>query len=154
MSLEVYSRYYNPDSRKTVVAIHDSDQAVFVRFDAVLDGNQIELPEAELLDRAVDWFTNRYIQTYANQKLDGKVREVEALTAQMKQTLDEADQSIDKMEEQLALNNLSRLAQLQLMTLLVRKGVLTDEDLAEAGLFDVEDDDLLDDDDESSDGSE
>lgn len=93
MTLEVYSRYYNPDSRKTVVAIHDSDQAVFVRFDAVLDGNQIDLPEAELLDRAMDWFTNRYIQTYANQKLGDQVRKFEALIAELER---ESKAKVDK----------------------------------------------------------
>lgn len=153
MSLEVYSRYYKPDEQRTVVAIQDSDQAIFVRFDAILDGNQIDLPEAELLDRAIDWFTNRYIQTYANQKLGDQVRDMEVLTAQLKQTLNEADQSIDKMEEQLALNNLSRIAQLQLMTTLVKKGVLTNDDLAETELFDI-DDDFLEEDEESSEATD
>lgn len=132
MSLGVYSRYYNPTLNQTIVAVHDTDASVFVRYDAQLDGNLIELSDTELLDRAKNWFTNRYINEYATQKLDKKVRE-------MDKSLEENEKSRQKIEADLALNSISRHAFSQFVMLLFNKEVVTYEELVEVGLF--EDDD-------------
>lgn len=110
MSLEVYSRYHKSDSDQTVVAVRESDQNEFVRIDAQLSGNLTDLSDSELLERALAWFTNRYIQTYANQKLDEKVREIDGLTGQMTATLETAKASI--AENKLAVEACNKAAEL------------------------------------------
>lgn len=99
MSLGVYSRYYNPTLNQTIVAVHDTDASVFVKIDAQLDGNLIELPENELLDRAMSWFTNRYINEYAAQKLDEKMREVEHFIKELKLAIQKNEESTKSNEE-------------------------------------------------------
>lgn len=99
-----------------------------------LPPDKIDLSNTELLELALEViYQENFPMRAENEKfntLGAKIAEYDAL-------IEKATSTIAKMEEQLALADSSRTGFTSLVMLLYGKGVLSDDDLIEAGLFEV-----------------
>ncbi|NQJ68505.1 hypothetical protein HO543_01335 [Streptococcus suis] len=92
MALELFSRYFDRDRNKTIVAVKESDPKLHVRYDAELEGDKTDLDNSQLLEQARSWFISRYVDAYATQLHDAKLLEVD-------QTLEELRKATRELKE-------------------------------------------------------
>ena len=152
-----YLVYRDGELSHTEVTISASNEG-YANITVQVAGDQLGKSDAELIELAREAFFKTEFAARAMaesvQKIDGletslkkgqeminAVQEqmgfVGTKIAQLDGSLEEADSVIKQMKEQLELADSSRLGFTSLVLLLYGKGVLTDEDLTEAGLFEL-----------------
>ena len=128
MKLEFISKsldYLNSDPYRTKVILGNSDGAFYPIY---FDKDAISKSDAELLDLASEKI---YQDNFPNRAENEKFNVID-------KTIEEATQTLGKMNEQVQLSTASRSAFLQIVMTLYGKGLLEDEDLLQTGLFDDE----------------
>lgn len=124
--------YLAGEPYKTRVILTNSEGAIYpVYFEA----DAIELSNAELFELALETI---YQDNFPNKAEDEKFNEIGKRLAKIDDITEEATKNLDKVKEQVTLSASSRIAFLQVVTTLYGKGLLTDEDLLQTGLFDDE----------------
>ena len=99
MALKVMTAYYSESKNQTVVTVAEEDSSIFVRYDALLSGDQMGLKEAELLELSKRWFNYRYIESYAQQQLDEKIEQYERMSLEMNQLIANVGIESDKNKQ-------------------------------------------------------
>ena len=127
-SLE-YSQAEYPKTR--VLLINDAG----AMYPIYLDREAIDKSDAELFELALEKI---YQDNFPNRAEDEKFNEIGKRLAKVDDITEEATKNLEKIKEQVKLSASSRLSFLKIMTLLYEKGILTDEDLLQTGLFDDE----------------
>ena len=125
-SLE-YSQAEYPKTR--VLLINDEGATYPIYFDR----EAIDKSDAELFELALEKI---YQDNFPNRAEDEKFNEIGKRLAKIDDITEEATKNLEKIKEQVKLSASSRLSFLKIMTLLYEKGILTDEDLLQTGLFD------------------
>ena len=128
MKLEFISKsldYLNNDPYRTKVVLGNSEGAFYPVY---FDKDAISKFDAELLELATEKI---YQDNFPNRAENEKFNVIGEM-------IEEATQTLGKMEEQARLSIASRSAFLQIVMTLYGKGLLTDEDLLQTGLFDDE----------------
>ena len=128
MKLEFISKsldYLNSDPYRTKVILGNSDGAFYPIY---FDKDAISKSDAELLELATEKI---YQDNFPGRAENEKFNVID-------KTIEEATQTLGKMNEQVQLSTASRSAFLQTVMTLYGKGLLEDEDLLQTGLFDDE----------------
>lgn len=128
MKLEFISKsldYLNSDPYRTKVVLGNSEGAFYPIY---FDKDAIGKPDVELLNLALEKI---YQDNFPNRAENEKFNVIDKM-------IEEATQTLGKMNEQVQLSTASRSAFLQTVMTLYGKGLLTDEDLLQTGLFDDE----------------
>ena len=128
MKLEFISKsldYLNNDPYRTKVVLGNSEGAFYPIY---FDKDAISKSDAELFDLASEKI---YQDNFPNRAETEKFNVID-------KTIEEATQTLGKMNEQVQLSTASRSAFLQTVMTLYGKRLLTDEDLLQTGLFDDE----------------
>lgn len=128
MKLEFISKsldYLNNDPYRTKVVLGNSEGAFYPIY---FDKDAISKSDAELFDLASEKI---YQDNFPNRAENEKFNVIGNM-------IEETTQTIGKMDEQAQLSNASRSAFLKVVMTLYGKGLLTDEDLLQTGLFDDE----------------
>ena len=128
MKLEFISKsleYLNSDPYRTKVVLGNSEGAFYPIY---FDKDAISKSDAELFDLASEKI---YQDNFPNRAETEKFNVID-------KTIEEATQTLGKMNEQVQLSTASRSAFLQTVMTLYGKRLLTDEDLLQTGLFDDE----------------
>ena len=128
MKLEFISKsldYLNNDPYRTKVVLGNSEGAFYPIY---FDKDAISKSDAELFDLASEKI---YQDNFPNRAETEKFNVID-------KTIEEATQTLGKMNEQVQLSTASRSAFLQTVMTLYGKRLLTDEDLLQTGLFDNE----------------
>ena len=128
MKLEFISKaldYLNNDPYRTKVVLGNSEGAFYPIY---FDKDAISKPDAELFDLSLEKI---YQDNFPNRAENEKFNVID-------NTIEEATQTIGKMDERVQLSTASRSAFLKVVMTLYGKGLLTDEDLLQTGLFDDE----------------
>ncbi|MGC6569692.1 DUF1366 domain-containing protein [Streptococcus sp. VTCC 12886] len=128
MKLEFISKsleYLNSDPHRTKVILGNSEGAFYPIY---FDKDAIGKPDVELLNLALEKI---YQDNFPNRAETEKFNVID-------KTIEEATQTIGEIDEQVQLSTASRSAFLQTVMTLYGKGLLTDEDLLQTGLFDDE----------------
>ena len=128
MKLEFISKsldYLNNDPYRTKVVLGNSEGAYYPIY---FDKDAIGKSDAELFDLSLEKI---YQDNFPNRAETEKFNVID-------KTIEEATQTLGKMNEQVQLSISSRSAFLQTVMTLYGKGLLTDEDLLQTGLFDDE----------------
>ena len=128
MKLEFISKsldYLNNDPYRTKVVLGNSEGAFYPVY---FDKDAISKSDAELLDLATEKI---YQDNFPNRAENEKFNVIGNM-------IEETTQTIGKMDEQAQLSNASRSAFLNVVMTFYGKGLLTDEDLLQTGLFDDE----------------
>lgn len=102
-----------------------------------LSPEKIDLSNAELLELALEVI---YQENFPMRAENEKFNVLGERIARFDQMIENATGTIVKMEEQVALSAASRSAFLQVVMVLYGKGLLSDENLLQTGLFDDEND--------------
>lgn len=98
-----------------------------------LPADKIALSNTELLELALEVV---YQENFPMRAENEKFNVLGERIARFDQMIEDATGTIVKMEEQVALSAASRSAFLQVVMVLYGKGLLSDEDLLQTGLFD------------------
>ena len=128
MKLEFISKsldYLNNDPYRTKVVLGNSEGAYYPVY---FDKDAISKSDAELLELATEKI---YQDNFPNRAEDEKFNAIG-------EKIEEATQTLGKMGEQAQLSIASRSVFLKVVMTLYGKGLLTDEDLLQTGLFDDE----------------
>ncbi|NQO28157.1 DUF1366 domain-containing protein [Streptococcus suis] len=126
------TEYLGSSPHRTVVVIGNEEGATIpYRFDR----EAIELSDSELFDMAME---KMYQENFPNRAEDEKFNEIGKRLAKVDGITEEATKNLEKVKAQVTLSASSRVAFLQVVTTLYGKGLLTDEDLLQTGLFDDE----------------
>ncbi|HEM3230618.1 DUF1366 domain-containing protein [Streptococcus suis] len=127
-SLE-YTQGEHPKTR--VLLINDEGAMYPIYFDK----EAIDKSDAELFELALEKI---YQDNFPNRAEDEKFNEIGKRLAKIDDITEEATKNLEKVKSQVTLSASSRVAFLQVVTTLYGKGLLTDEDLLQTGLFDDE----------------
>ncbi|HEL1728875.1 DUF1366 domain-containing protein [Streptococcus suis] len=127
-SLE-YTQGEHPKTR--VLLINDEGAMYPIYFDK----EAIDKSDAELFELALEKI---YQDNFPNRAEDEKFNEIGKRLAKVDGITEEATKNLEKVKAQVTLSASSRVAFLQVVTTLYGKGLLTDEDLLQTGLFDDE----------------
>ncbi|HEM6060098.1 DUF1366 domain-containing protein [Streptococcus suis] len=127
-SLE-YTQGEHPKTR--VLLINDEGAMYPIYFDK----EAIDKSDAELFELALEKI---YQDNFPNRAEDEKFNEIGKRLAKIDDITEEATKNLEKVKAQVTLSASSRVAFLQVVTTLYGKGLLTDEDLLQTGLFDDE----------------
>ncbi|HFR3257302.1 TPA: DUF1366 domain-containing protein [Streptococcus suis] len=127
-SLE-YTQGEHPKTR--VLLINDEGAMYPIYFDK----EAIDKSEAELFELALEKI---YQDNFPNRAEDEKFNAIGERLAKIDDITEEATKNLEKVKAQVTLSASSRVAFLQVVTTLYGKGLLTDEDLLQTGLFDDE----------------
>lgn len=127
-SLE-YTQGEHPKTR--VLLINDEGAMYPIYFDK----EAIDKSDAELFELALEKI---YQDNFPNRAEDEKFNEIGKRLAKIDDITEEATKNLEKVKEQVTMSASSRVAFLQVVTTLYGKGLLTDEDLLQTGLFDDE----------------
>ena len=128
MKLEFISKsleYLNSDPYRTKVVLGNSEGAFYPIY---FDKDAISKSDAELFDLASEKI---YQDNFPNRAENEKFNVIGNM-------IEETTKTIGKMDEQAQLSNASRSVFLKVVMTLYGKGLLTDEDLLQTGLFDDE----------------
>ena len=128
MKLEFISKsldYLNNDPYRTKVVLGNSEGAFYPVY---FDKDAISKSDAELFELATEKI---YQDNFPNRAEDEKFNAIG-------EKIEEATQTLGKMDEQAQLSIASRSVFLKVVMTLYGKGLLTDEDLLQTGLFDDE----------------
>ena len=128
MKLEFISKsldYLNNDPYRTKVVLGNSEGAYYPIY---FDKDAISKTDAELFDLSLEKI---YQDNFPNRAENEKFNVIGNM-------IEEATQTIGKMDEQAQLSVSSRSAFLKVVMTFYGKGLLTDEDLLQTGLFDDE----------------
>lgn len=128
MKLEFISKsleYLNNDPYRTKVVLGNSEGAYYPIY---FDKDAISKSDAELFSLASEKI---YQDNFPNRAEDEKFNA-------MGEKIEEATQTLGKMDEQAQLSISSRSAFLKVVMTFYGKGLLTDEELLQTGLFDDE----------------
>lgn len=117
--------------RTIVVVGNDEGATIPYSFDKEV----INLSDSELFDMAME---KMYQENFPNRAEDEKFNEIGKRLAKIDDITEEATKNLEKVKAQVTLSASSRVAFLQVVTTLYGKGLLTDEDLLQTGLFDDE----------------
>lgn len=127
-SLE-YTQGEHPKTR--VLLINDEGAMYPIYFDK----EAIDKSDAELFELALEKI---YQDNFPNRAEDEKFNEIGKRLAKIDDITEEATKNLEKVKEQVTMSASSRAAFLQIVMTLYGKGLLTDEDLLQTGLFDDE----------------
>ncbi|MDD7565640.1 MAG: DUF1366 domain-containing protein [Streptococcus suis] len=127
-SLE-YTQGEHPKTR--VLLINDEGAMYPIYFDK----EAIDKSDAELFELALEKI---YQDNFPNRAEDEKFNDLGKRLAKIDDITDEATKNLEKVKEQVTMSTSSRAAFLQVVMTLYGKGLLTDEDLLQTGLFDDE----------------
>ncbi|HEM3538421.1 TPA: DUF1366 domain-containing protein [Streptococcus suis] len=127
-SLE-YTQGEHPKTR--VLLINDEGAMYPIYFDK----DAIDKSDAELFELALEKI---YQDNFPNRAEDEKFNEIGKRLAKIDDITEEATKNLEKVKEQVTMSASSRAAFLQVVMTLYGKGLLTDEDLLQTGLFDDE----------------
>ncbi|NQI25860.1 DUF1366 domain-containing protein [Streptococcus suis] len=127
-SLE-YTQGEHPKTR--VLLINDEGAMYPIYFDK----EAIDKADAELFELALEKI---YQDNFPNRAEDEKFNAIGERLAKIDDITEEATKNLEKVKAQVTLSASSRVAFLQVVTTLYGKGLLTDEDLLQTGLFDDE----------------
>lgn len=127
-SLE-YTQGEHPKTR--VLLINDEGAMYPIYFDKAA----IDKSDAELFELALEKI---YQDNFPNRAEDEKFNEIGKRLAKIDDITEEATKNLEKVKEQVTMSASSRAAFLQVVMTLYGKGLLTDEDLLQTGLFDDE----------------
>ncbi|HEM4700425.1 TPA: DUF1366 domain-containing protein [Streptococcus suis] len=127
-SLE-YTQGEHPKTR--VLLINDEGAMYPIYFDK----EAIDKADAELFELALEKI---YQDNFPNRAEDEKFNEIGKRLAKIDDITEEATKNLEKVKEQVTVSASSRAAFLQIVMTLYGKGLLTDEDLLQTGLFDDE----------------
>ncbi|MBM6460364.1 DUF1366 domain-containing protein [Streptococcus suis] len=127
-SLE-YTQGEHPKTR--VLLINDEGAMYPIYFDK----EAIDKADAELFELALEKI---YQDNFPNRAEDEKFNEIGKRLAKVDDIAEEATKNLEKVKEQVTMSASSRAAFLQVVMALYGKGLLTDEDLLQTGLFDDE----------------
>ncbi|HEM4851054.1 TPA: DUF1366 domain-containing protein [Streptococcus suis] len=127
-SLE-YTQGEHPKTR--VLLINDEGAMYPIYFDK----EAIDKADAELFELALEKI---YQDNFPNRAEDEKFNEIGKRLAKVDDIAEEATKNLGKVKEQVTMSASSRAAFLQIVMTLYGKGLLTDEDLLQTGLFDDE----------------
>ncbi|MFX3717823.1 DUF1366 domain-containing protein [Streptococcus suis] len=127
-SLE-YTQGEHPKTR--VLLINDEGATIPYAFDK----EAINLTDSELFDMAME---KMYQENFPNRAEDEKFNAIGKRLAKVDDIAEEATKNLEKVKEQVTMSASSRAAFLQVVMTLYGKGLLTDEDLLQTGLFDDE----------------
>ena len=128
MKLEFISKsldYLNNDPYRTKVVLGNSEGAFYPVY---FDKDAISKSDVELFELATEKI---YQDNFPNRAEDEKFNVIG-------EKIEEATQALGKMDEQAQLSIVSRSVFLKVVMTLYGKGLLTDEDLLQTGLFDDE----------------
>lgn len=128
MKLEFISKsldYLNNDPYRTKVVLGNSEGAFYPIY---FDKDAISKSDAELFTLASEKI---YQDNFPNRAETEKFNVIDKI-------IEESTQKLGKMDEQAQLSNASRSAFLKVVMTLYCKGLFTDEDLLQTGLFDDE----------------
>ncbi|HFI0902235.1 DUF1366 domain-containing protein [Streptococcus suis] len=129
-SLE-YTQGEHPKTR--VLLINDEGAMYPIYFDK----EAIDKSDAELFELSLEKI---YQDNFPNRAEDEKFNEIGKRLAKIDDITEEATTNLEKMKTQVTMSVSSRAAFLQIVMTLYEKGLLTDEDLLQTGLFDDEND--------------
>ena len=127
-SLE-YTQGEHPKTR--VLLINDEGAMYPIYFDK----EAIDKSDAELFELALEKI---YQDNFPNRAEDEKFNEIGKRLAKVDDIAEEATKNLEKVKDQVTMSASSRSAFLQIVMTLYGKGLLTDEDLLQTGLFDDE----------------
>ncbi|HEL1827820.1 TPA: DUF1366 domain-containing protein [Streptococcus suis] len=127
-SLE-YTQGEHPKTR--VLLINDEGAMYPIYFNK----EAIDKSDAELFELALEKI---YQDNFPNRAEDEKFNAIGERLAKIDDITEEATKNLEKVKAQVTLSASSRVAFLQVVTTLYGKGLLTDEDLLQTGLFDDE----------------
>ncbi|MCL4942303.1 DUF1366 domain-containing protein [Streptococcus suis] len=127
-SLE-YAQGEHPKTR--VLLINDEGAMYPIYFDK----EAIDKSDAELFELALEKI---YQDNFPNRAEDEKFNAIGKRLAKVDDIAEEATKNLEKVKEQVTMSASSRAAFLQVVMTLYGKGLLTDEDLLQTGLFDDE----------------
>lgn len=127
-SLE-YAQGEHPKTR--VLLINDEGAMYPIYFDK----EAIDKSDAELFELALE---KMYQENFPNRAEDEKFNAIGKRLAKVDDITEEATKNLEKVKEQVTVSASSRAAFLQVVMTLYGKGLLTDEDLLQTGLFDDE----------------
>ncbi|HEP1791933.1 TPA: DUF1366 domain-containing protein [Streptococcus suis] len=127
-SLE-YTQGEHPKTR--VLLINDEGAMYPIYFDK----EAIDKSDAELFELALEKI---YQDNFPNRAEDKKFNAIGKRLAKIDDITEEATKNLEKVKEQVTVSASSRAAFLQVVMTLYGKGLLTDEDLLQTGLFDDE----------------
>ncbi|CYV22363.1 DUF1366 domain-containing protein [Streptococcus suis] len=127
-SLE-YAQGEHPKTR--VLLINDEGAMYPIYFDK----EAIDKSDAELFELALEKI---YQDNFPNRAEDEKFNAIGKRLAKVDDIAEEATKNLEKVKEQVTVSASSRAAFLQVVMTLYGKGLLTDEDLLQTGLFDDE----------------
>ncbi|HEM4666979.1 TPA: DUF1366 domain-containing protein [Streptococcus suis] len=127
-SLE-YTQGEHPKTR--VLLINDEGAMYPIYFDK----EAIDKSDAELFELALEKI---YQDNFPNRAEDEKFNAIGKRLAKIDDITEEATKNLEKVKEQVTVSASSRAAFLQVVMALYGKGLLTDEDLLQTGLFDDE----------------
>ncbi|MDW8625416.1 DUF1366 domain-containing protein [Streptococcus suis] len=127
-SLE-YTQGEHPKTR--VLLINDEGAMYPIYFDK----EAIDKSDAELFELVLEKI---YQDNFPNRAEDEKFNAIGKRLAKVDDIAEEATKNLEKVKEQVTMSASSRAAFLQVVMALYGKGLLTDEDLLQTGLFDDE----------------
>ncbi|HEP1830493.1 TPA: DUF1366 domain-containing protein [Streptococcus suis] len=127
-SLE-YAQGEHPKTR--VLLINDEGAMYPIYFDK----EAVDKSDAELFELALEKI---YQDNFPNRAEDEKFNAIGKRLAKIDDITEEATKNLEKVKEQVTVSASSRAAFLQVVMTLYGKGLLTDEDLLQTGLFDDE----------------
>ena len=133
MKLEFISKsldYLNNDPYRTKVVLGNTEGAFYPVY---FDKDAISKSDAELLGLSLEKiYQDNFPNRAENEKFNA-----------MGELIEEATQTLGKMDEQVRLSSTSRSVFLKLVMTLYGNGLLTDEDLLQTGLFDDETSEII-----------
>ncbi|HEM6237010.1 DUF1366 domain-containing protein [Streptococcus suis] len=117
---------------RTIVVVGNEEGATIPY---AFDKEAINLTDSELFDMAME---KMYQENFPNRAEDEKFNAIGKRLAKVDDIAEEATKNLEKVKEQVTMSASSRAAFLQVVMTLYGKGLLTDEDLLQTGLFDDE----------------
>ncbi|MEG3267627.1 DUF1366 domain-containing protein [Streptococcus suis] len=124
--------YMQGEHPKTRVLLINDEGAMYPIY---FDKEAIDKSDAELFELALEKI---YQDNFPNRAENEKFNEIGKRLAKVDDITEEATKNLEKVKSQVTLSASSRVAFLQVITTLYGKGLLTDEDLLQTGLFDDE----------------
>ncbi|HFR3899293.1 TPA: DUF1366 domain-containing protein [Streptococcus suis] len=124
--------YTQGEHPKTRVLLIDDEGAMYPIY---FDKEAIDKSDAELFELALEKI---YQDNFPNRAEDEKFNAIGKRLAKVDDIAEEATKNLEKVKEQVTMSASSRAAFLQIVMTLYGKGLLTDEDLLQTGLFDDE----------------
>ncbi|MEG3308259.1 DUF1366 domain-containing protein [Streptococcus suis] len=117
---------------RTIVVVGNEEGATIPY---AFDKEAINLTDSELFDMAME---KMYQENFPSRAEDEKFNAIGKRLAKIDDITEEATKNLEKVKEQVTVSASSRAAFLQVVMTLYGKGLLTDEDLLQTGLFDDE----------------